>query len=95
MTAVPDSWDSLRSRLTALLARRAAAVESTAAAWAGFARRQGWTAADLDALWEGLTEDVLRRYARPGDGADARARREDVVATMAAIRDRMRTKLAR
>src|SRR5262249_11181960 len=60
--AGPESWDALRSRLTALLTRREAVLDETAAAWARFARDAGWSRADLDALWEGLTQDVVRRY---------------------------------
>ena len=92
----PDSWEATRTRVTALIARRAAVLDETAAAWTRFARGQGWTAGDLDAFWEGLTEDVVRRYLRapaPG-GADARTVREDVLATMAALRDRIRKALA-
>ncbi len=86
--AGPDSWDAVRSRLTALLARREAVLDETAAAWARFARQAGWTPSDLDALWEGLTEELVRRYARrnPGDPGTVRG---DVLATMAAIRDRI------
>ncbi len=86
--AGPDSWDALRSRLTALLARREAVLDETAAAWARFARAAGWSRADLDALWEGLTEDLVRRYSRDR-AKDAATVRGDVLATMAAIRDRI------
>jgi hypothetical protein len=90
-TPTPDAWDVARSRVTALIARRAAVLDETAAAWARFAHGQGWTRADLDALWEGLTEDVVRRYSResPPPRADAKTVCEDVLATMAAIRDRI------
>jgi hypothetical protein len=42
-----------------------------------------------------LTEDVVRRTLRtaPPERADARTVREDVLATMAAIRDRIRKEL--
>jgi hypothetical protein len=81
--------------VTTLIARRTAVLEETAAAWARFARGQGWTRGDLDAFWEGLTEDVVRRTLRtaPPERADARTVREDVLATMAAIRDRIRKEL--
>jgi hypothetical protein len=92
----PESWEAARSRVTALITRRMAVLDETAAAWARFARGQGWTSGDLDAFWEGLTEDVVRRYLRaPAPGrADARTVREDVLAAMAAIRDRIRKELA-
>jgi hypothetical protein len=81
--------------VTTLIARRTAVLEETAAAWARFARGQGWTRGDLDAFWEGLTEDVVRRTLRtaPPERADAWTVREDVLATMAAIRDRIRKEL--
>jgi len=91
--AGPESWDALRSRLTALLTRRDTVLDETAAAWARFARDAGWSRTDLDALWEGLTEDVVRRYGRerPRGGATVRG---DVLATMAAIRDRIARELS-
>jgi hypothetical protein len=91
----PDSWEAVRSRVTALVARRSAVLDETAAAWARFARGQGWTPSDLDAFWEGLTEDVVRRYLRAPapERADTKTVREDLLATMAAIRDRIRKEL--
>jgi hypothetical protein len=86
--AMPDSWDAVRSRVTALLARRRSVLDETAAAWVGFARSQGWTRADLDALWDGLTEDVVWRYGRDNPG-EARVIRGDVLATMAELRERI------
>jgi hypothetical protein len=77
----------------ALLARRAAVLDETASAWAGFARAQGWTRGDLDALWEGLTEDLVRRLSRDRSG-DARTVRGDVLQTMADIRARIARELA-
>lgn len=91
--AAPDSWDAVRSRVMALLARRAAVLDETASAWARFARAQGWTRADLDALWEGLTEDLVRRLTRDRPG-DARTARGDVLQTMADIRERIAKELA-
>lgn len=86
--AGPDSWDAVRSRLATLLARREAVLADAAAAWTAFARSAGWTPGDVDALWEGLTEEALRRYAR-GTGEGARTARGDVLGAMAAIRDRI------
>jgi hypothetical protein len=86
----PDAWDALRARLDALFASRDATLEDTARAWAGFARAQGWSRADVERLWEGLTEDVVRCYARaPGDRL-AETQRE-VLAVMAAVRERILT----
>jgi hypothetical protein len=87
--ATPDSWDAVRSRVTALLAQRRAVLDETASAWVQFARAQGWTRTDLDALWDGLTEDVVRRYGRHDPG-EARVVRGDVLTTMAELRERIR-----
>jgi hypothetical protein len=88
--AGPDSWDAVRSRLTALLARRKAVLDETARR-ARFARQAGWTRGDLDALWE-ADRGLVRRYARR-DRRDAATARGDVLATMAAIRDRIAKEL--
>jgi hypothetical protein len=90
--AGPDAWDALRSRLSALLARREALLDETAAGWARFARNAGWSRTDLAALWEGLTEDLLRRYSHD-PARDTALVRAAVVATMAAIRDRIAKEL--
>jgi hypothetical protein len=90
--AGPDSWDALRSRLSALLARREALLDETAAEWARFARDAGWSRADLAALWEGLTEDLLRRYGHD-PAKDTATVRGDLLSTMAAIRDRIAKEL--
>ncbi len=90
--ATPDSWDAVRSRVAAWIACREAVLDETAAAWVRFARAEGWSPSDVAALWDGLTEDLVRRYARPGPGAAAtraRAVRGDVLAAMAALRERI------
>jgi hypothetical protein len=86
--AAPESWEPLRSRIAALLARRETVLEETAAAWARFAREAGWSRSDIEALWEGLTEDLVRRYARDREAA-ADVVRQDVLAAMAALRARL------
>ena len=90
--AGPDAWEPLRSRLSALLARREALLEETAAAWARFARAAGWSRTDFALLWEGLTEDLLRRYSHD-PAKDGPTVRGDVLATMTAIRDRIAKEL--
>jgi hypothetical protein len=88
--ARPEPWAALRARVAALLVRRDGVLEETAAAWAGFAREAGWSPADVEALWDGLTEDLVRRYARTSAPETAR---QDVVAIMSAIRTRILTRL--
>ncbi len=83
--AGPDAWETIRSRVAALIARREAVLDETAVAWARFARRQGWTRSDVECLWEGLTEDLVRRYAAATSAHTA----EDVVTTMAALRTKI------
>ena len=90
--ARPDAWELLLSRLSALLALREALLDETAAEWARFARNAGWSRTDLAALWEGLTEDLLRRYSHD-PAKDGPTVRGDVLATMTAIRDRIAREL--
>lgn len=90
--AASDSWDGLRTRLTGLLARRAAVLDDTAAAWVRFAREAGWRRADVEALWDGLTEDLVRRFAKRRPEA-AESVRQDVLAAMAALRTRILTEV--
>lgn len=87
--AAPDSWDAVRARVTAAIARRDAAFAETATAWARFARAQGWSRDDLQALWDGLTEDVVRRYTREADPARSKLARQEVLAAMAGLRERV------
>ena len=87
-SAAPESWDTLRSRIATLIARREAVLVETARAWADFARAQGWSRSDVEALWDGLTEDLVRRYAATD------AVRRDVLAAMAALRERILEGLA-
>lgn len=94
MTA-PAPWEALRSRVAALVAVRDAALEETVTAWTRFARGQGWSRADVEGFWEGLTEDVVRRYARaaPGPAGPVADVRRDALATMAALRARILDRL--
>jgi hypothetical protein len=87
--ATPDSWGALRARVTAAIARREAAFADTASAWARFARAQGWSRDDVEVLWDGLTEDVVRRYAREADPAQGPLARREVLAAMGALRERV------
>ncbi|MBI2879640.1 MAG: hypothetical protein HYY19_07955, partial [Candidatus Rokubacteria bacterium] len=53
-----DRWEELRARVARLVACREARLEEAALAWTEFLRRQGWSRADVDLLWEGLTEEL-------------------------------------
>ncbi len=90
----PESWEARRSRVAALIASRDAVLDETAVAWVRFAREQGWSRGDLEGLWDGLTEDVVRRYVRDPAGHLAEVRRE-VLGTMAALRARIVDSLER
>jgi hypothetical protein len=83
-------WEGVRSRVAALVARRNAVLEETAGAWVRFAREQGWSRHDVETLWEGLTEDLVRRYTRGEDRPGGRdVTRRDVLAVMGGLRDRI------
>lgn len=84
----PDPLEGFRARLATLIAEREALLEDAASAWARFARGRGFSRSDVECLWEGLTEDLLRRCARER-GGDARAARDDVLAAMTALRGRV------
>lgn len=90
--ASPDPFEAVRARLAALIAEREVLLEDAASAWVRFARARSWSRSDVECLWEGLTEDLLRRCAR-GHRGDARAARDAVLAVMAALRGRIVTGL--
>jgi len=89
----PGPWEAIRSRVAGLVARRDAVLAETARAWVGFARRQGWSPEDVERLWEGLTEDLVRQVARARTSETAGVRRE-VLAVMAGLRGRILDGLA-
>jgi len=82
-----DRWEELRGRVARLVACREARLEEAALAWTDFLRRQGWSRGDVDLLWEGLTEELLRRLHRQRP-TDPELRRQ-VLAVMAAVRTRV------
>lgn len=82
-----DRWEELRARVARLVACREARLEEAALAWTEFLRRQGWSREDVDLLWEGLTEELLRRLHRQRP-ANPELRRQ-VLAVMAAVRTRV------
>lgn len=88
MGAGPESWESLRARVSALLAAREALFDETAEAWVRFAHRQGWSRSDVEGLWEGLTEDLLRRGGQ-GPGGRADESRKEILTAMTALRERI------
>ncbi len=86
--AAPDSWETIRGRLAGLIAEREALLEDAAGAWVRFARGRGWSRSDVECLWEGLTEDLVRRCARERADEPVVAR-EAVLAVMATLRSRI------
>lgn len=83
-----DRWEGLRARVARLVAGREARIEEVAEAWTEFLRRQGWSRGDVDLLWEGLTEELLRRLHRQPE-VNCPGLRREVLAVMAAVRTRV------
>jgi hypothetical protein len=65
---VPSRLADLIRRARRLAADRDRLIEGLAAEWTRALRGQRLTAADLDELWAGLTEEAVRRGAAAGEG---------------------------
>lgn len=91
--AAADPFDVLRAQVAARLRERDAAIEAAAVAWASYVRRQGWSRGDLEHLWEGLSEELVRRVGR-ARGADRSAVGGEVLAVLATVRAQIVARLA-
>jgi hypothetical protein len=81
-----------------LAAERDRLIESLAAEWAKALRGQNFSAADLDELWAGLTEDAVRRAGQStevvdGGAVTAYAWRREAQEVIARVREKVEAQL--
>jgi hypothetical protein len=81
-----------------LAAERDRLIESLAAEWARALRGHNFSAADLDELWAGLTEDAVRRGGQSPDVAEggsvtAHAWRREAQEVIARVREKVEAQL--
>ena len=65
---MPSKLADLIKKARRLAAERDRLVDSLAEEWTRALRDQGLSAADLDELWAGLTEEAVRRGSPRGEG---------------------------
>ncbi|OGK99527.1 MAG: hypothetical protein A3E31_12305 [Candidatus Rokubacteria bacterium RIFCSPHIGHO2_12_FULL_73_22] len=65
---MPSRLADLIRKARRLSAERDRLIDGLAQEWARALRGQGLSAADLDELWAGLTEDAVRRGRELGEG---------------------------
>lgn len=77
-----------------LAAERDRLIETLAAEWARALRGQKLSAADLDELWAGLTEEAVRRSGRATQGAwTPQAWRREAQEVIARVREKVEAAL--
>ena len=91
---MPSRLADLIRKARRLAAERDRLVESLAAEWTRALRGQGLTAADLDELWEGLTEDVTRRGRVPSGRWSPQAWRLEAQEIVARVRKKVEAALS-
>jgi hypothetical protein len=92
---VPRQLPELIRRARRLALERDRLVVELAREWSAALRGQGLSVRDLDELWEGLTEDAVRRLLRsPLGAAGAEAVRRETHEVIARVRERVETELA-
>jgi hypothetical protein len=82
-------------RARRLATERDRLVHELARDWSAALRGQGLSVRDLDVLWEGLTEDAVRRLLRsPLGPAGPEALRRETHEVITRVRERVETELA-
>ncbi len=82
-------------RARRLATERDRLVQDLARDWSAALRGQGLSVRDLDELWEGLTEDAVRRLLRsPLGTVGPEALRRETHEVIARVRERVETELA-
>jgi hypothetical protein len=92
---MPPRLPELIRRARRLAVERDRLVHDLARDWSAALRGQGLSLRDLDELWEGLTEDAVRRLLRsPLNTAGPDALRRETQEVIARVRERVETELA-
>jgi hypothetical protein len=92
---MPPRLPELIRRARRLAGERDRLVQDLAREWSAALRGQGLSVRDLDELWEGLTEDAVRRLLRsPLGSAGPDALRRETQEVIARVRERVETELA-
>ena len=91
---MPSRLADLIRRARRLASERDRLVEALVAEWTRALRGQRLTAADLDELWAGLTEEAVRRGSAAGEGRwSAQAWRAEAQEVMARVRSKVEAAL--
>lgn len=80
-------------RARRLASERDRLIENLAADWMAALSGQGLSRSDLDELWAGLTEDVVRHGGSPSDRWTAQAWRQEARDVVARVRERVEAAL--
>jgi hypothetical protein len=92
---MPARLPELIRRARRLAMERDRLVQELARDWSAALRGQGLSVRDLDELWEGLTEDAVRRLLRSRQGAAGpEAVRHETHEVIRRVRERVETELA-
>jgi hypothetical protein len=92
---MPPRLPELVRRARRLAGERDRLVQDLAREWSAALRGQGLSVRDLDELWQGLTEDAVRRLLRsPLGAAGPEALRRETQEVIARVRERVETELA-
>ena len=92
---MPPRLPELVRRARRLAGERDRLVQDLAREWSAALRGQGLSVRDLDELWQGLTEEAVRRLLRsPLGTVGPEALRRETQEVIARVRERVETELA-
>jgi hypothetical protein len=92
---VPPRLPELVKRARRLALERDRLVQELARDWSSALKGQGFSPKDLDELWEGLTEEAVRRLLRSDAGSvGAAAVRREANEVITRVKERVETLLA-
>ena len=91
---MPSRLADLIRKARRLAAERDRLIDGVAQDWTRALRGQGLSGADLEELWDGLTEDAVRRGNELGEGRwTAQAWRHEVKEVVARVRQKVEAAL--